>query len=132
MQSTSAIFKGEYLLLLLVPFIELKMNFFHADKARFLYLLGILLNFLWLAPQLFNKVLSPSPCPPYPPHPENNSNQLYRAVTKGREVWISLGYLWAWPLVTFIGNKRKIGPKEFPGCSNLPSTSWNHGDSPEP
>ena len=26
-------------------FIELKMNFFHADKARFLYLLGILFEF---------------------------------------------------------------------------------------
>ena len=38
---------GEYPLLLLVPLIELKMNFFHAVKARFQYLLGILLNFLF-------------------------------------------------------------------------------------
>ena len=54
--------RGKYLLFL-VPLIDLKkMNFFHAYKARFRYLLGILFEFfIWWAPQLFNRVVYPSP-----------------------------------------------------------------------
>ena len=49
--------------------------------------------FIWVAPQLFNRVVSSCPpSPPPPPHPDDTSNQLYRSVTKGREAGISAGY----------------------------------------
>ena len=62
--------------------------------------------FTWVAPWLFNRVVFPSPPPP--PHPDDTSNQFYRAVSKGQEAWISPRYYeHAWPLVTFLGNKTK-------------------------
>ena len=116
LQISSAIFKGECLLLLLVPFIELKMNFFHAYKARFLYLLGILFEFfIWVAPQLFNRVVSPSPPPS--PTPWEQWQPTLQGFQEGPTSMDFSWLPWAWPLVTFIGNNRKIGPKEFSGCS---------------
>ena len=48
---------------------------------------------IWLAPQLFTRVVYPSPPLPLPPPPcpDDTSDQLHRAVTKGREAWISPG-----------------------------------------
>ena len=112
----SLIFFGKQLKKKEDSFIELKMNFFHADKGRFLYLLGILFEFfIWVAPQLFNRIVSPSPSP------SPTRWEQWQPTLQGFQLGLtSMDFswlLWAWPLVTLIGNNRKIGLKEFSGCS---------------